>query len=78
MKIAVFLIRTDSVTGKAEGEVYHLGSKKGVINCNVWSSPKLIDHKVLIACGKKAIDEVYLENPDVLFTLGVGSDNSKL
>lgn len=55
---AVFLLRVDSVTNNREGEVYYLEGK-GITHCNVWSSPKLIDHQVIIANGKKAIMAVF-------------------
>lgn len=56
--VAVFLLRTDSVTNKPEGEVYYV-KNRGIINCNLWSSPKLIDHQVIIANGKKEINQVF-------------------
>lgn len=54
----VFLLRTDTVTNKGEGEAYSV-TKKGITHCNVWSSPKLQDHQVIIANGKKAITDIY-------------------
>lgn len=62
--IAVFLLRKDTVTDKGEGEVYYIGKKKGVINCNVWSSPKLQDHQVIIASGEAAIDNIFRQYGD--------------
>jgi hypothetical protein len=56
--VAVFLLRIDSVTNKPEGEVY-FATELGITNCNVWNSPKLVDNQVIIANGKKAINEVY-------------------
>lgn len=56
--IAVFLTRIDSVTSKKEGEVYVI-KEKGVINCDFWNSPKLTDHEVIIASGKKAIGKTF-------------------
>jgi hypothetical protein len=56
--VGVFLLRIDSVTNKPEGEVYFV-TELGIINCNVWNSPKLVDNQVIIANGKKAINEVY-------------------
>lgn len=58
--IAVFLLRVDTVTNKGEGEVYYI-KEKGVINCNAWASPKLIDHQVVIANGPKAIKKVFAQ-----------------
>lgn len=60
--VAVFLLRIDSVTNQGEGEVYYV-KDKGIINCNFWSSPKLQDHQVIIANGKKAISEVFNKYP---------------
>ncbi len=58
MRTAVFLLRVDSVTNKGEGEMY-LSDKAGIVNCNCWQSPKLIDHQVIIAVGQNAIYEVF-------------------
>jgi hypothetical protein len=55
--VAVFLLRVDSITNKGEGEVYYV-KEKGIINCNFWNSPKLLDHQVIVANGSKAIREV--------------------
>lgn len=56
--IAVFLLRVDSITNKGEGEVYYV-REKGLVNCNFWRSPKLLDHEVIIANGGKAIRKVF-------------------
>lgn len=66
MKTFVFLLRVDSVNNAKEGEVYE--ATKGVVNCNVWASPKLIDHQVMIATGQKAIREVYDQYKDYNIT----------
>jgi hypothetical protein len=55
---ALFLLRVDSATGNGEGEVYFI-KKLGITTCNLWNSPKLTDHQVIIANGRLAIDEVY-------------------
>lgn len=68
--VAVFLLRVDSVTSKGEGEVYYV-RELGVINCNFWSSPKLTDHQVIIANGKKAIGRVFETNPNHHITEGM-------
>ena len=67
--IAVFLLRIDSVTNKGEGEVHYV-RELGVINCNFWNSPKLTDHQVIIANGKKAIGEVFDTHPTHHITEG--------
>ena len=59
MMTAVFLLRIDSVTSKGEGEAYYILGKKGITHCNVWSSPQLTDHRVIIATGNKAINKVF-------------------
>jgi hypothetical protein len=58
--VAVFLLRTDSVTDKREGEVYYI-KKLGLVITNFWNSPKLIDNQVIVANGKKAIDLAFDE-----------------
>lgn len=66
MRTVVFLLRIDSVNGKPEGEYYP--AVKGVISCNLWSSPKLVDQRVIIATGEKAIKKVFDDNPDYHIT----------
>ena len=56
--VAIFLLRVDTVTNIGEGEVYYV-RELGVINCSFWNSPKLTDHQVIIANGKKAIGDVF-------------------
>ena len=58
---AVFLLRVDSMNSKPEGEVYY--ATKGIIHCNVWASPKLTDHQVIIAVGNKNISKVFKDYP---------------
>jgi hypothetical protein len=65
--VAVFLLRIDSVSNRPEGDVYYV-KKKGIINCNFWNSPKLIDHQIIIASGKEAINNVFKSYPDYCIT----------
>jgi hypothetical protein len=69
MKTFIFLLRIDSVTGKGEGEYYHV-NKKGINRCDVWTSPKLTDQEVIIATGSKAIAKIFKQYQNYHITEG--------
>jgi len=64
---AVFLLRTDSITSLKEGEVYYVRGN-GIYYCDVWNSPKLLDHKVIVATGSKEIQQVLSDHKDYAIT----------
>ena len=73
---AIFLLRVDSITNKGEGEVYYV-KELGITHCNFWSSPKLIDHQVIIANGKNAINEVFSSYQEYHIIESVQQNNNK-